>query len=71
MMPIMSGKEMISAMRGDPQLASIPVILMSAARRQIAMTPGEEFPAFSIFLRKPFLLQALTDALIKLIGRGE
>jgi CheY-like chemotaxis protein len=71
MMPVMSGKEMISAMRSDPQLESIPVILMSAARRQIAMTPGEEFPAFSLFLRKPFLLQALTDALIKLIGRAE
>jgi CheY-like chemotaxis protein len=71
MMPIMSGKEMISAMRGDPQLASIPVILMSAARRQIAMTPGEEFPEFSVFLRKPFVLQALMDALINLIGPGE
>lgn len=71
MMPIMGGKEMIATMRSDPQLASIPVILMSAARRQIAMAPGEAFPAVSGFLRKPFLLQSLMDALIRLIGRAE
>jgi CheY-like chemotaxis protein len=71
MMPDMGGEEMISTMRSDAQLASIPVILMSAARRQIAMRPGEDFPAFSIFLRKPFLLRTLMEAIIKLVGQAE
>lgn len=71
MMPIMGGKEMLIAMRSDPQLKSVPVILMSAARRQIAVPPGEDFPTFSAFLRKPFQLGPLMEAIVKLIGQGE
>ena len=70
MMPIMGGKEMMLAMRGDPGLASVPVILMSAVRRVIAVPPGEAFPEFSAFLRKPFLLKPLMEAIVALIGAG-
>jgi len=71
MMPIMNGKEMLIAMRSDPDLASVPVILMSAARRTIAVPPGEAFPAFSVFLRKPFMLAPLIEAIVTLIGDGD
>jgi CheY-like chemotaxis protein len=71
MMPIMGGKEMLIAMRSDPALASVPVILMSAARRQIAVAPDEDFPAFSAFLRKPFMLKPLVDAIVTLVGPAE
>jgi CheY-like chemotaxis protein len=70
MMPLMNGREMIAAMRGEPRFASVPVILMSAARRQIAAPPGDDFPTFSVFLRKPFLLRALMDEIVRLVGRG-
>jgi two-component system, chemotaxis family, chemotaxis protein CheY len=70
MMPIMGGKEMLTAMRCDPQLASVHVVLMSAARQQVAIPPGETFPVFSAFLRKPFRLQPLLDTIVPLIGSG-
>ncbi len=71
MMPIMNGEDMLIAMRSDPHLASVPVILMSAARRQIAVPSGQDFPAFSLFLRKPFRLDPLMDAIVALIGPAD
>ena len=65
-----SQKEMILEMRSDPKLASIPAILMSAARRQVAVAAGEDFPEFSTFLRKPFQLKPLMAAIIAVIGAG-
>jgi len=41
---------------------------MSAARGQTAVPPGEDFPAFSAFLRKPFQLKPLMHAIIESIG---
>ncbi len=70
MMPLMSGKELLGEMRSDPNLASVPAILMSAARRQIAIPAGEDFPEFSTFLRKPFQLKPLMEAVVALIGPG-
>jgi len=71
MMPVMGGKELLVAMREDPELAAVPVILMSAARRQIAIPAAEELPVFSAFLRKPFLLKPLLELVVAEIGPGE
>jgi len=70
MMPLMNGKEMITAMRLDPNLATVPVILTSAGRRQMVVPPGETFPEFSLFLRKPFSLELFMEAVRTLIGPG-
>jgi CheY-like chemotaxis protein len=55
MMPRMSGIEVLAALRDDPSLSSIPVLLMSAVE-----PPGKrEALGFRSFIRKPFSLDAL------------
>lgn len=50
MMPVMDGIEMVQRIRSDPDYDSIPVILMSAARR-LVHTPTFHVDAF---ISKPF-----------------
>ena len=68
MMPIMDGKTMLRAMRDDPALRSLPVILSSSARRQVAIPASEGLPEFSEFLRKPLDLDVFLELIVKLIG---
>ncbi len=67
MMPIMDGKAVIRAMQENHALKSIPVILTSGARRQIALPPGEDTPPYSAFLRKPFQLDRFLNLVSSLI----
>lgn len=61
MMPVLSGPELITRLRERPQLAHVPVILMSAALR------GEEAAKLGArFLRKPFDVRQLTPILDEL-----
>ena len=54
MMPVMDGSEAYREMSRDPELASIPVVLMSAAPASTVTAPiGTEVT----FLRKPFELK--------------
>jgi len=41
MMPIMSGKDMVAAMQATPELAGIPVILMSAVPHLLTAVAAE------------------------------
>ena len=70
MMPIMDGKALLKAMRDDPNLKSIPVVLASAALRQIVLPADERLPAFSAFLRKPLQLDEFLSLVVELIGAG-
>jgi CheY-like chemotaxis protein len=70
MMPIMDGKALLIAIRDDPGLRSIPVVLASAARRQIVLPANEKLPEFSAFLRKPFQLDEFLSVVVELIGPG-
>jgi CheY-like chemotaxis protein len=70
MMPIMDGKALLTALREDAGLKSIPVVLASAARRQIVLPANETVPAFSAFLRKPFQLDEFLSVVVDLIGPG-
>jgi CheY-like chemotaxis protein len=70
MMPLMDGKALLTAMRNDPSLNAIPVVLASAARRQIVLPANEELPKFSGFLRKPFQLDEFLTAVVDLVGPG-
>ena len=58
MMPEMTGLEVIEAVRGDPLIASIPIILLSAKGEQTQIERGLQLGA-TRYLVKPFESQAL------------
>jgi CheY-like chemotaxis protein len=64
MIPLLSGFEVLAAMRRAPELAEMPVILMSA------IPPGvrREDYGWQAFLQKPFSLNALLRTVNHLIG---
>jgi two-component system, chemotaxis family, chemotaxis protein CheY len=53
LMPVMNGEEMLAAMRKQPELAGLPVVISTSA--------PERAPAGVPVLRKPLNLQALWD----------
>jgi CheY-like chemotaxis protein len=59
-MPIMNGPEMVRAMRTDPRLAGIPVILMTAFPEAV---PTVEAGLHDAVLIKPFGLDTLLDVM--------
>lgn len=64
MMPVMSGPEMLAALRADDAYRDIPVILMSAATPEATLK--ELRPAIADFLQKPFTFDQLMAALHKI-----
>jgi CheY-like chemotaxis protein len=62
MMPIMDGRELLFRLRREPSLASVPVVIMSAARD--AALIADEIGA-EAFLAKPFEL----DAVLAIVGQ--
>jgi CheY-like chemotaxis protein len=60
-MPVMNGAELVGRLRADPELRTVPVVLMTAA------TPvrGEPPPAADGVLRKPFELHELLEAVAR------
>jgi CheY-like chemotaxis protein len=63
MMPGMNGWEFRARQRGDPELSSIPVIVVSALGR----APGVDA---AVYLSKPFELDDLLDA-VRRLSRAE
>jgi CheY-like chemotaxis protein len=55
MMPLMDGRQVLAAMREDPALASIPVVVISAVAR-------EKPPGAAAFLNKPISVEKLFEA---------
>jgi CheY-like chemotaxis protein len=65
MMPRMDGPAMAQAMRADPALRDVPIVMMSA----VGEAPiRERFTDYTAFLRKPFRIQAALDLVASLIG---
>ena len=63
MMPLVDGVQVLKAMKGDPELAGIPVVVLSAVVR--------ERPAgAAAFLRKPIPLQKLFDTIRGFVETG-
>jgi CheY-like chemotaxis protein len=63
MMPLVDGVQVLKAMKDDPQLSTIPVVVLSAVAR--------ERPAgASAFLRKPIPLQKLFDTIRGFVEAG-
>jgi DNA-binding response OmpR family regulator len=56
MMPLLDGVGVLKAMRADPKLATVPVIMMSAMPEVVVSARCQGYVAF---LRKPFDFKAL------------
>ncbi|HEX8537004.1 MAG TPA: response regulator, partial [Cystobacter sp.] len=68
MMPVLSGLQVLEVMRKTPGLAQVPVILMSEAIPKAAHSQS-----WQLFLKKPFRLEQLLDAVSRFSspdGRG-
>lgn len=66
MMPLMDGPTMVAAMRRDPALGDVPVIMMSAAPEDALR---KHMDGYDAFLRKPFRIPALLEAVAAALAR--
>jgi CheY-like chemotaxis protein len=67
MMPIMDGCAMLEAMRADPDLRDIPVLMISGLSEEAVRARCQGYAAF---LRKPFYFPDLVRVLDALLGPG-
>ena len=67
MMPIMDGPTMLRALKADPALASIPVVMMSSLD---AASVEAQCQGHVGFLRKPFRAASVTHVIAETLGRG-
>lgn len=65
-MPLMNGAQFLAAVRDDPALREVPVVLMTAAMP----TRDLPIPAANGYLEKPFQLEDLLEAVAR-HARGE
>jgi CheY-like chemotaxis protein len=67
MMPLVNGPAMLRAMAADPAWRTIPVIMMSSLDEE---TVRRECRGFAGFLRKPFRLAAVCNAIARVLETG-
>jgi len=67
MMPRMSGLELVSILKADPDTASIPVLLLTAKAQQADVASGLEQGADD-YVTKPFEPLELIDRVNRLLG---
>ena len=65
MMPLLDGAALGRAMKADPALQKIPIIMMSAVGESLVR---ERFDGYTAFLRKPFRISALIDAVRRILA---
>jgi two-component system, OmpR family, alkaline phosphatase synthesis response regulator PhoP len=68
MMPKMTGLDVIEAVRGDPMIASIPIILVSAKGQQAEIERGLQIGA-TRYLVKPFESQVLRTSVAEVLQK--
>lgn len=66
-MPVLDGGATLSAMKADPRLSSVPVLMMSGIAESMVKRRCRGYDAF---LRKPFSLDDLLDATEALLARS-
>ncbi|MDO9093198.1 MAG: response regulator [Rubrivivax sp.] len=66
-MPGLDGVSLTQRLKAEPELARIPVILMTADSSREAMTSSIDVGA-AAFLLKPYTREALTSKLAKVLG---
>jgi DNA-binding response OmpR family regulator len=65
-MPGLDGLEVLTRVRGDPRIAELPVVLLSARAQESDVARGYEVGA-SKYIRKPFSPRELVAALDELV----
>jgi CheY-like chemotaxis protein len=65
MMPLMGGPEMVAVMRATPELAAIPVILMTAMPEVVPKGPDALHDGLLV---KPFRRERLLELIRQLLG---
>jgi CheY-like chemotaxis protein len=66
-MPRMDGLQLAAAVRADPELASIPIVFLSASARQLQREDGDRHGA-TAYVAKPFRSADLRAALEWVLG---
>jgi two-component system cell cycle response regulator len=67
-MPVMNGAETLRAIRSDPRISHIPVLLLTGVKDAEKLSPLLRDPR-SDFLGKPFLVEALKERVRKMLYR--
>lgn len=67
MMPLLDGPGVLRAMRADPRLATVPVIMMSAMPESVV---SARCSGYFAFLRKPFGFEPLHAIIVRALGAG-
>ena len=67
-MPVMQGIDLLKAVRADPQLAKLPVLLVTAEARRDQIVVAAE-AGVNGYIVKPFTAQTLKDKLDKIFER--
>jgi CheY-like chemotaxis protein len=69
MMPIMSGPSMLKALREEPGLRDLPVIIMSSLPKSTVSRSAKGM--YAAFLRKPFRIRQVLDAVNGVLHRDQ
>jgi len=67
MMPVMDGRELCRAMKLDPSMQSIPIVIMSAAPEISVSHLADEGCEYACFMRKPLDLDLLATTIRNLV----
>jgi CheY-like chemotaxis protein len=65
-MPVMNGAETLKAIRSDPQIAHLPVLLLTGVKDTAKLEPLLQ-DSRNDFLAKPFLVEMLKERVRKLL----
>jgi two-component system response regulator VicR len=68
MMPVMNGIDLAKAVRARPEYFALPILMTSGAQEDALRA---ETPFVSAFLRKPFQIETLLEAIKRLLSKGE
>lgn len=72
MMPLGGGRELVQELRALPGHEATPVIMVSAAAKEVATSNGRGGVLdVAAFLGKPFPLDDLLETIARLIGKGD
>jgi two-component system, chemotaxis family, chemotaxis protein CheY len=63
----MSGLELLQAMRADPELETLPFIMITAENRRDRVAMAEQAGANG-YIVKPFNAEALSDRIVRVMG---
>src|ERR1700733_8505632 len=71
MMPMSNGKELVRGMNALPSFRAVPIVMMSATVKEVALADGEEVLEVAMFVKKPLSWEKLREAIVGLIGPAE